>query len=284
MEKTESIKAFSTERFSTLLRSDLTVNKGNYIKIAIAALGVFAALAFLISINAVIDINSLKQVTDLTGRNFENAISTKQTSYGTMYLAISIWLLCIGLTVLGSLTFSNFSSKKQRISALMIPASRIEKFSLRVLLYFVTGTVLLCIGFLLGLGICEIAFGGGRNVIESIFNFFNSSFSGSITTALILMALLGNSLYALGSSIWPKLSWIKTWVVIIVVQWVCALFVMMISATHINWYSFFTFADVHVHFFKWTMLSTLAILNIVCWALAWWRYKNTQIIQRFMTK
>ena len=284
MEKTESIKAFSTERFSTLLRSDLTVNKGNYIKIAIAALGVFAALAFLLSINAVIDINSLKQVTDLTGRNFENAISTKQMSYGTMYLAISLWLLCIGLTVLGSLTFSNFSSKKLRISALMIPASRIEKFSLRVLLYFVGGTVLLIIGFLLGIAICEIAFGGGSPAMDSIFNFMNEDFSGSITAAFILIALLGNSLYALGSSIWPKLSWIKTWVVIMVMQWVCALIVMMISATHINWYSFFTFADVHVHFFKWTMLTTLAILNIVCWALAWWRYKNTQIIQRFMTK
>ena len=286
--KTISNIEFSTERFSALLKSDLTVNKGNYIKLAIAALGVFAALAFLISFNAVMDINSLKEVTKLTGSNFEDAVISRQTSYGSMYLAISAWIFSIGLTVLGSLTFSNFSSKIKRISALMIPASRIEKFTLRFLTYFVCGTVLLLIGLLLGLAICQMAFGAWAPTFNSLKGFFDMEYSGYIIASITMLALLGNSIYALGSSLWPKLSWIKTWVVIMVLQWAGALFIMILAALHINWETFFRFLDNIDKDNAWIVLSAvvaiLAILNIACWVIAWWRYKNTQIIQRFMTK
>ncbi len=288
MEKLESNKTFSTERFSALLKSDLLINKGNYIKHAIAVVGVFAALASLISINAVIDINSLKQCADLTGRMLDGTISSRQLSYGSMYLAIAMWLLCIGLTVFGSLTFSNLSSKRKRISSLMVPASRIEKFCLRVLIYFVCGTVLLIIGLFIGLGICQIAFGGGSAPLNSFFDFLDSEYSGCLTIALILLALFGNSLYALGSSLWPKLSWIKTWVIIMVIQWVFTAIIMILAAANINWNSFFTLFlsldKVNIWVLIWSGIAILAILNLVCWGFAWVRYKNTQIIQRFMTK
>lgn len=288
MEKTVINKTFSKDRFSSLLKSDLTVNKGNYIKLAIATLGVFAALAFMISFNAVMDINNLKEVTELTGRSFEDAIETRQLSYGSMYLAISLWIACIGLTVLGSLTFSNFSSKRKRISALMIPASRAEKFVLRLLTYFVCGTVLLLLGLLLGFGICQIAFGAWKPTLNSVVSFFDIEYSGYIVASITLIALLGNSIYALGSSLWPKLSWIKTWVIIMVIQWAGALLTMILAATHINWWDFFSFLFNINKDNAWIMfcsiIAILALLNIACWVLAWRRYKNTQIIQRFMTK
>ncbi len=288
MIKSESNKAFSSERFSALVKSDLTVNKGNYIKHAIAVVGVFAALASLISINAVIDINSLKHMDELTGRLLDSAVEARQLSYGSMYLAISMWLLCIGLTVFGSLTFSNFSTKKQRISALMVPASRAEKFYQRLLIYFVGGTLLLIAGFFVGLLICQIAFSGGEAPINSFFNFLDSEFSGCITLGCILLALFGNSLYALGSSLWPKLSWIKTWVVIMVVQWALTAITMILAAANINWEALFmlfsTLDKANVWILIWSGLAILTLLNIVCWGFAWLRYKNTQIIQRFMTK
>ena len=64
MKTNDSASAFSSERFSALMKSDFTVNKGNYLKHSIAVVGVFAALASLISINAVIDINSLRHMED----------------------------------------------------------------------------------------------------------------------------------------------------------------------------------------------------------------------------
>lgn len=275
---------FSKERFYALLKSDLTVNKGNYIKLAIATLGVFAALAFMISINAVMDINSLKESTGLAVRTIEGTIA----SYGSMYLLISLWISGIGLTVLGSLTFNNFSSKRKRISALMTPASRLEKFTLRLLIYFVCGFILLILGLLLGFGICQIAFGAWVPTFNTISDFFDIEYSGYIITSIILMAFLGNSIYALGSALWPKLSWIKTWVIMMVIQWAGAIFLMILAAIDINWKDFFNFIRYFNSDNAWILFSCfiaiLAILNIACWIFAWWRYKNTQIIQRFMTK
>lgn len=288
MEKLESNKVFTTERFSALLKSDFTVNRGNYIKLAIAAIGVFAALAFLISFNAGMSIHGLKETAELTGRDLSKTIMDRQMSYGTMYLAVSAWILGIGLTVLGSLTFSNFSSKRKRISSLMIPASQIEKFTLRLLTYFVCGTLLLLLGLFLGLGICQIAFGAWGPSINAIKDFFDMEFSGYIVSSIILLALLGNSIYALGSSFWPKLSWIKTWVVIMVIQWAGAFFLMILAALHINWENFFRFLDNFDKSNVWILLLTvvviLACINIACWCIAWRRFSKTQIIQRFMTK
>ena len=287
MKTNDSASAFSSERFSALMKSDFTVNKGNYLKHSIAVVGVFAALASLISINAVIDINSLRHMED-PGRLVESTVEVRQMSYGSMYLIVSSWLLCIGLTVFGSLTFSNFSTKRQRISSLMVPASRAEKFLHRVLIYFAGGTLLLIAGFFIGLLICQIAFGGGSAPINSFFKFLDSEFSGCITIALILAALFGNSLYALGSSLWPKLSWIKTWVVIMVIQWALTALFMILAAVNINWDALFTLMlsldKVNVWILIWSGIALLALLNFVCWGFAWIRFKNIQIIQRFMTK
>lgn len=284
MDTIDTYKAFSSERFTALLKADFTANKSNYIKMAIGAIGVFTAIALLISIFTVIDINSLKHASDLTGRVLDVAIQSRQNTGGMTYFSLSLWVLSIGLTVLGSLTFSNLSSKRSRISAFMVPASRIEKFTMRLLTYLVGGTLLLVIGFFIGMLICQIAFGGAGVAMDELSSFFSQDYSCSITVAFILIALLGNSLYALGSSLWPKLSWIKTWVVIMVVQWAGALLLMMVSAAHISWYAFFHFFEINIDLFKWGGLTLLALLNIACWVIAWWRYKNTQIIQRFMTK
>lgn len=284
MDTIDTYKAFSSERFTALLKADFTANKSNYIKLAIGAIGVFTAIALLISIFTVIDINSLKHASDLTGRVLDVAIQSRQNTGGMTYFSLSLWVLSIGLTVLGSLTFSNLSSKRSRISAFMVPASRIEKFTMRLLTYLVGGTLLLVIGFFIGMLICQIAFGGAGVAMDELSSFFSQDYSCSITVAFILIALLGNSLYALGSSLWPKLSWIKTWVVIMVVQWAGALLLMMVSAAHISWYAFFHFFEINIDLLKWGGLTLLALLNIACWVIAWWRYKNTQIIQRFMTK
>lgn len=266
------------------MKADLAVNKSNYLKLFIGGTGVFVAIALLIGIIAIIDINSLRQASELTGRVFEEAIKSKQESYGAGYLGISIWIFGLGITILGSLTFSNLSSKRKRISAFMIPASQAEKFLLRVLIYLVAGSLSLLIGLIIGLGISQIAYGGAFLALENVIKFLHEDLAGSIIVALFLMVLLSNSLYSLGSSLWPKLSWIKTWVVMMVLEWVGAIVMIIVSTADISWYSFFMYWDNHITLLKWVGISLLTVLNIACWVLAWIRYHNTQIIQRFMTK
>ncbi len=279
-----SNQVFSSQRFATLLKTDIAVNKSNYLKLIIGGIGIFAAVALLVSIIAVIDINSLKQSSGLLEAFMDDAIKTKQQTYATIYDSISIWILSIGLTILGSLTFSNMSTKRQRISSLMIPASRPEKFCLRALIYPVGGTITLIVGFFIGLCIDQIAFGGGFEVFKGVTVFFGNGLTGIAATIFILMYLLGVSMYVLGSALWPRLSWIKTWMVLMVIEWIGILIMIIISTANISWFSFFEFWSHHIDALKWIMISVLILLNIACWACAWIRYKNTQIIQRFMTK
>lgn len=274
--------SFSFDRFHLLTKADLLINKGYYIKLVIAVIGIFAAIAFFLSLNAGLSIHSTSQPIEFAEQ--VDAISSKQVTHGSTYAVISLWVISIGLTILGSLTFSNFSSKKSRIAALMVPASRIEKFTLRLLTYLVGGAILLFIGFLVGAGICQLAFGAWMAIFNEIKEFFNLEFASFIAAYGVLIALLGNSIYALGSSIWPKLSWIKTWAVLAVAQWVFSTIMMVLFSQDLSWINFFRFWENNINSIKWIGLTVLAILNIACWILSWWRYKNTQIIQRFMTK
>lgn len=274
---------FSSKRFSDLMKAEFAVNKSNYIKLVIGVIGVFAAVALLISISAIIDINSLEHVSHLTGRSFEEAVKFKQSSHSNAYFGLSIVILSVGLTIIGSLTFSNLASKRQRISALMIPASQIEKFTLRFIIYSIGGVISLLIGFFIGIGIIQIAYGGGALVINNI-TYYIEDFSISGTTAWILLALSGNSLYALGSSLWPKISWIKTWVIISAIEWLGAICLFFIASLHVVWKPFFMYLDDHIIGMIWTCIAALAIMNIACWVFAWVRYSKIQIIQRFMTK
>ncbi len=279
-----SDKSFSFERFAMLAKSDFTINKGAYLKLALSALGVFVAIAVLISINAISDINEIKIINTVKGGTFDGALKASQESYSYMFLAIEFWVFCIGMTVLGSLTFNSLSSKKQRIVTFMQPASLAEKFMLRMLVYLFFGIAVLALSFFIGCAIIQMSFGGFSVIMENTRIFFSSvDEAGFIVTMIALVALLGNSLYTLGSSLWPKLSWLKTWIVVMAVQWIGAIFLMTGVFSHFNFEEFFRIFD-NSHLFLWSVIIVLALLNICCWVIAWFQFKNTQIIQRFMKK
>lgn len=285
MEKKEIIlnNTFSSERFGLLAKSDFLINKGNYIKFIIAVIGVFVAIAVLVSINA---ISSINELTDTSG-NFGHEIELKKMTFSQIYLTISIWVISLGMTVLGSLTFCNLSSKKRRISTFMIPASLFEKFILRILIYIILGSIVLMIGYLLGIGIIELSFGGVHEWLKTAKSLLIvldvPNVSGLLTTIGILWALFGMSLYVLGSSLWPRLSWVKTWMIITVLQWIFAIIFIVGIFSGFDFEDFITKTIISKGFL-WTVISILSVFTVACWTIAWWRFSNTQIVQRFMKK
>lgn len=274
---------FSSERFGLLAKSDFLINKGNYIKFIIAVIGVFVAIAVLVSINA---ISSINELTDTSG-NFGHEIELKKMTFSQIYLTISIWVISLGMTVLGSLTFCNLSSKKRRISTFMIPASLFEKFILRILIYIILGSIVLMIGYLLGIGIIELSFGGVHEWLKTAKSLLIvldvPNVSGLLTTIGILWALFGMSLYVLGSSLWPRLSWVKTWMIITVLQWIFAIIFIVGIFSGFDFEDFITKTIISKGFL-WTVISILSVFTVACWTIAWWRFSNTQIVQRFMKK
>lgn len=287
MERIEQMdnKSFSSSRFWELVKADFTLNKSTYLKFIIAAVGCFVALSAMLSFNAVTEIKNLSELSKFNNQ-FSGTVEEIKSSYGSMLFFFSLFVVALGLTIMGSLTFSNFSSKKQRISSLMLPASMQEKFLMRTLLYFVGGTLVLLLGLFVGIIIGQFTFGAGSVILNHCNEFFSSvGRSGYVVAIFTLLAFFQNALFALGSALWPKLSWVKTWVVLTIIQWIFGIILIFISALHINWYEILRFLDdVDPECFCWSVISIEVILIAVCWIFAWLRFRNTQIVQRFMKK
>ncbi|MDE5849309.1 MAG: hypothetical protein K2H38_04130 [Muribaculaceae bacterium] len=268
------------------MRSDFLVNKGTYIKLAATAIGCFIALAILISIIAMNDINSFFKLNEssFSKSALEGLIQSRRYSYSSILLTLCFWIVSIAMTVFGSLTFSSLSSKKRRISTFMLPASLSEKYFQRMLVYLVGGTLTLLIGCMFAILIAQITFAG--SAFLEILKDWNHIWDGEsfyITMLGCVSVILGNAIYTLGSSLWPKLSWIKTWLVVMVIQWIGGIFLITGLFSGIDFaYLVKIFDSGEVLF--WCITSIMAIMIIVCWYFAWRRFHNTQIIQRFMTK
>ena len=279
-------KGFSWTRFQALMKSDFLINKGTYFKLAATVIGFFIALAILISIFAMNDINSFIKYnsSSMNDSILEDMIQSRRYSYSSTLLVMCFWIVSIALTVFGSLTFSSLSTKKQRISTFMLPASLSEKYFLRMFVYFVGGILTLLIGCLLAVVIAQFTFAGSAFVdILKDWKYIWDGESFYITMLGCIMVVLGNAIYTLGSSLWPKLSWIKTWLVVMVIQWTGGLFIISGLFSGINFSHIVKFLDSGEVLF-WILVSIMTTIIIVCWGVAWWRFKNTQIIQRFMTK
>ena len=284
MEKTTYTEnqTFSFVRFKQLLASDISINKSKYLKIVLAVLGCFMTAAILITIFALDDINDLKE------RGLTRFIEISILDHQDYYQIFSFMLAAVVLTIAGSLTFSSMSSKKGRIATFMTPASMTEKFLLRFLVFCVGGFLLFLICYLIGL--LEICLTFGKK--EILFHMFNSSSLHDICvmlTVLCLPMLFSNSLYALGSSIWPRNSWVKTWIA----QQVFGILMLFLGA-----FGFFSFTPRFLHWLShllnnigyaenvifWGYIAINIALIALCWALAWRRFRSTQITQRFMMR
>ena len=216
--------------------------------------------------------------------------SFMKVEYMGYYTLASFFITCLGLTILGSMTFISMNSRAGRISTIMLPASMTEKFLLRFLIYFIGGVVLLNLGFFIGELAACLLFAG-----MDLFKIFPNAFdtpgitAGVVGKALIITTLpmlLGNAIYSLGSALWPKTSWVKTWVVLQIL-WLLFAFTGAFGMFNII-FDFFKliFMDIRGNedLLFWCYTAIFIALIAGCWVIAWWRFRNTQIVQHFMKK
>ncbi|MDE6021888.1 MAG: hypothetical protein K2G13_00135 [Muribaculaceae bacterium] len=287
MERIEQLdnKSFSSSRFWELLKADFILNKNSYLKYFIAIIGCYVAIASMISFNAVA---ALKEVAEL--KHYTSSLVDSEdmirSNYSAMLFFVSLFVFSLFLTIKGSQTFSNLSDKKHRISAFMLPASMSEKFFLRMFIYLVCGTLLSLIGLSIGYLVGQFSFGAIGVSIDQIHDFFeNVELAHYIVVMFVLFMFLQNALFSLGSSLWPKLSWLKTWILLTVIQWIFGIIMIFLSIADVNWYSFLKNLDkVDADLVCWCVISAEILLIAACWIIAWMRFRSTQIVQRFMKK
>lgn len=185
--------------------------------------------------------------------------------------------------ILGSLTFRSMSSKSKRIKNMMLPASKSEKYWSNVLIYVVMGNLLLLVSAI----ICDTIVSGFCGHLPCMFEFFKEIriVDGKEILALILLIgilyILPQSVYVLGSAIWPKRSFIKTFVALFVIQ-------VVISILLPPFFNLFNVSTDSVSsdgvIYLRICLALLAIygLSVGTYYLAWVRFKRMELVQRFM--
>lgn len=280
-------QTFSFPRFWQLLKSDMRIYKPKYLRIVIAAIGCFLSAAIIISIFAVKAYQELE--IDPINASYPDKTEELRLYVGYYYL-ISLFILSVGMTILGSLTFSSMSSKSGRIATLMMPASMAEKFLLRFFIYFIGGILLLVVGFYIGylelfitLPIKEALIMEIKVPVANMPTFMKIIMV--MTVFVVLNYLLAYSFYTLGSALWPRTSWLKTWVV----QQVLGILSFIIGLLGF-WHYLPEFIRTYVEGVVdgeplfWVVVGAGLLLVICLWALAWWRFKTTQIVQRFMNR
>lgn len=277
--------AFSFNRFCRLLAADWKINRGQYIRISAAAIGCYLAVAILVSVFAIQALNNdLNKMVSIDS-------SFMKVEYMGYYTLASFFITCLGLTILGSMTFISMNSRAGRISTIMLPASMTEKFLLRFLIYFIGGVVLLNVGFFIGELAACLLFAGIDLFKMFPVNMFDTPgiTPGIVGKAIIITTLpmlLGNAIYSLGSALWPKTSWVKTWVVLQIL-WLLFAFTGAFGLFNII-FDFFKLIVMDIRgnedLLFWCYTAVFIALIAGCWVIAWWRFRNTQIVQRFMKK
>ncbi len=261
---------FSLARLGKLVVTDLASNKKQYV------MWVGLVVAFMLAWTVI----SMLSLSDYRIEHSEG--DPLDTSVRTM----TALTLLVTAPIAASLTFNNLSSKTSRINALMLPALPIEKFVARwfifVPLYLAVFLVAAqCVDFVrCAMEVVKVPLDKihSVNVTKALFSVSDNPEDVALT---VFWGVVGQSFFVLGSAVWPKMSIVK-----VACFWMAYGFLMTL---------YFPFVlipimdDYTVTVFDHVSQNTMVTLTYICgalWALvnygvAYWRYRDTEIIQRW---
>ncbi len=205
-----------------------------------------------------------------------------------------LYLSMLVVQVLGSLTFSNLSLKVKRINALMLPAAQSEKFMSRILIYIVGGNMALIVSLLLADALSALVFGMAPGFIfmpigEMLSCVRNVELLLATILVMVFVMLFIQSVYMLGSALWPRLSFLKTFMALLAIQILLPIiipsglvydFVEWFGEIVVSW----NISETAAHVLGWTALAVCYAVTAGVYYVTWRVYKRTQVIQRFKMK
>lgn len=231
-----------------------------------------------------------------------NTMDMPEEGIGMLVWFSFFFICCLAVEVSASLTFSSMSTKPRRTIAMMVPASKAEKFVSLMLIYNIFGPIAILVSALaadaLSAGLHLHAPYFFRAIEALIVMFPEIDFSelsghwGQVIEAVSLAVLgiasmffFSQSVYTLGSALWPKKSFIKTFCALYVLQMVLGIF-LSIGVMSFEWvknvFGFFEHGGISVHLAIWFLMIVWYAIIIAIYWVAWHRYKNMQLIQKFM--
>lgn len=215
-------------------------------------------------------------------------------SEGTLITFISCFP--IALIICSSFFFESMQSKQKKIATLMAPATYLEKFLTRFAIYIILPIFVFIAGYIIAESIRFVTFSifypSGEIInfmdYQSLIDKFTSgkiALFHAITT-YTLSCIAAASFYILGSSIWPKLALLKTMAVQCIISFVALISTIIAGISgalsdsmrsiqnildSLNW-------EVSTYF--WFIYAFLIIFSITNMVIAYFRFKESEIIQR----
>lgn len=275
------MKNFSLSRVVTLIKKDFSENRKTLILRAVLLIGILTINTVFMGI---INLEDYTPVDDLEKDPFEDP-------QWSMILVSFIVAAFIVSSISASFIMETISTKGQRLTTLMIPATMLEKYVARWTIYIVGASLL----FLAACFIAELTRYGILSCLCGDSTYLHLMTPSVIFDAIIveggelyrqpavifgLALLFIQSVFGLGSSIWPSKSFIKTF---------GAYSAIGAIYTHVAWIFGLIILDSNMKYNSPIFESAtfiysieLAVLAIIVfnWVLAYYRFKESEIIQR----
>jgi hypothetical protein len=245
-----SAQVFSFHRFVALLKTYITEQSKTLMLYTASLIGIFILVGAFIGYHFG---SSWRQIND-------TAASTNMM----LMFTYTVFSFCMSFSA--SLMFSTLQNRASRISTFMLPASILEKYLVRLVVYLFAFVVCFAVAVMLGESTRLIFSYEGT---ESIFKMFNL-YSFEIWNHAIASTLAGHALYTLGSSLWPKRSFLKTFIASIIL----GIIVISLFPNKLEMH----IVDVN----NWVLWILMYVWALLLYFLAWLRFRSTQIVQCFM--
>lgn len=185
-------------------------------------------------------------------------------------------MLIVIMIISASTMFSDFGNKASRLDALMLPASALEKYLTRWIV-FVPLTALVCfVGFeLIDVVRCflmTLKYGSGAPVHLIGLGMFSDNTFYELLPMLWLNLFI--AVFALGAIVWPRLSCVKTFGA------VCLIFIFY------TWWTVFLHPMIQVGYVDpdiWQIVVDVVLLlvTLVIYVIAYYRLKEIELVQRW---
>ena len=271
-------QTFNWSRLVAALRKEVVENSRT---IAFSIIGMYALLTIFMILGNVINHNPHEQMIMMKAR----------VPYTVVLLMLSL-VVC----VMAAMAFKNLTTKAGRTSLFMSPSSSLEKFVVNVLIYVVATMVIFfaCaqladltrIAALKAFETKDFAVPGPMNFLQVFFSINwrigsgleDLSWLGAMT--MFLDTLSKAALFFLGSVVWPRLSVLKTFVTLFVIQsglsvlFMVTVYLCLDPNVFADWVKDFVNGG---DFF--IASSIISVIEIVAgFGLAWYLFKRKDVV------
>lgn len=181
------------------------------------------------------------------------------------------------LSITASLAFSEYGDRRTRLAAMVVPATKAEKFVAALSINVIVATVFAVCADMAAELIRKAFLPAGymwmwqSDLVDVISENGGDDIIILTVVSFIVTIFTAQALFVLGSTMWPKLSFVKT----LLASWLLSIvgsIVIMIASNQID-----SFKSQMI-----LQISLYAIVAIAAYILSWIRFDRTVLVQRFM--